>query len=122
MWGSPGYNYYGNPSGYSNDYSYDDNYSYTAPAVNDANTDANAPPVQQSPDVPDSNGDSVAPILLYMHDGSVYAASGYGIENDRLHYILTNGAENTVNLDQVDVQRTVSENAKGGVRVTLKSH
>jgi hypothetical protein len=120
VWGWPGYGSFGYPLVYSHDYSYDDSYSYSAPPENDTDSDAGAPPVEQGATTSGSNEEIVAPVLLYMKDGSVYSVSGYGIEDGRLHYILTNGAENTVNLDQVDIQRTVNENAKSGVRVTLK--
>jgi hypothetical protein len=60
------------------------------------------------------------PTLLYMKDGSVYAASDYWVENGKLHYVLSTGAENDVDLDQVDLKRTVAENADIGVQVTLK--
>jgi hypothetical protein len=56
-----------------------------------------------------------------MKNGSVYAASDYWVENDKLHYVLSTGAENTVDLDQLDVKRTVTENTDIGVQVTLKS-
>ena len=60
------------------------------------------------------------PTLLYLKNGSVFAARDYWVENGILHYVLSTGAEKAVELDQVDVKRTVAENADLGVQVTLK--
>jgi hypothetical protein len=50
----------------------------------------------------------------------MYAASDYWLANNKLHYVVNDGVENTVDMDQVDLQRTVDENAKRGVRFSLK--
>jgi len=63
---------------------------------------------------------STPTILLYLKDGTVLAASDYWLANDQLHYRVNYGGENTVGLSQVDLQRTVDENAKRGVRFSLK--
>jgi len=55
-----------------------------------------------------------------MKDGSVYSASVYWVKDNKVHYILTTGAGNAVDLDEVDIERTTAENSKNGVRVTLK--
>ena len=122
VWGWPGYgyNYNGYPAGYTTDEPYDDNYSYSTPPESDPATDAGTPPMDQSFTTFDSNQEIATPVLLYMKDGSVYSASGYKIEGGSLRYVLTSGDANAVNLDQVDIQRTVDENAKRGARVTLK--
>jgi hypothetical protein len=128
------YSSYDRPAAYSNDYSNNDyslysvpaeNYSNSeassAPAENDSNTEATSAPSEiQSPTPSLSDGDSVDPVLLYMKDGSVYSASVYWVAGSKLHYILTSGAGNAVDLAAVDVPRTTAENAKNGVRVTLK--
>jgi hypothetical protein len=120
LWGWPGYGPYSYPADYSNDYSYDDNNVYFTPPENYSSNDASAPPAYQSPAPSPSDGDTVAPVLLYLKDGSVYSASVYWVEGSKLHYILTSGTQNAVDLSEVDVQRTADENAKGGVRVSLK--
>jgi hypothetical protein len=120
-WSSPGYSYYVNPAGYSNNYSYDDNYLYSAPPDNNPSSDDAAPPDDQSSTQSPDAGKIEMPVLFYMKDGSVYAASDYWVEEGNLHYVLSNGAENAVELDQVDLKRTVTENADIGVQVPFKT-
>jgi hypothetical protein len=119
-WGWPGYGYYGYPAGYGAGYSYNDNSSYSTPPESYPSSDVSATPVDHSPSQSSSAGQIAVPVLLYMKDGAVYSARDYWVEDGKLHYVLTTGAENAVDLDQVDVQRTVNENAKSGVQVTLK--
>ena len=59
-------------------------------------------------------------ILLYMTDGTMYPATDYWIAGNTLHYVVSYGEESTVGMDQVDMQRTINENAKRGVRVSLR--
>jgi len=42
------------------------------------------------------------------------------LDGGRLHYILSDGAESSVSLDLLDLQRTVEENDKRGVPFTLR--
>ena len=48
------------------------------------------------------------------------AASDYWLADGKLHYTVNYVGESTVDLDQVDLQRTVDENARRGVRFSLK--
>ena len=64
---------------------------------------------------------STPTVLVYLKDGSMSAASDYWLADGKLHYRVNYGGENSVDLDQVDLQRTVDENAKRGVRFSLKS-
>jgi hypothetical protein len=115
------YSYYDYPAAYSTGYSNDDYSLYSAPAENYSNSEAtSAPSENRSPTPSLSDADAVDPVLLYMKDGSVYSVSVYWVEGSKLHYILTTGAGNAVELNDVDVERTTVENAKNGVRVTLK--
>jgi hypothetical protein len=50
----------------------------------------------------------------------VYGASEYWLAGNKLYYVVNDGGENMVDMDQVDLQRTVDENAKRGVRFSLK--
>jgi hypothetical protein len=59
--------------------------------------------------------------LLYLKDGTMYPASDYWLADGQLHYTVNYGGESTIDMAQVDLQRTVDENAKRGVRFTLKS-
>jgi len=129
VWGWPGYDYNGYPAGYAPDYPYDDNSysapaddnSYSTPAGNDQGNDAGAPSDVQaySPSTAD-NRKTEMPVLLYMKDRSVFAASDCWVEQGKLHYVLSTGAEKMVDLDQVDVKRTISGNADLGTQVNLK--
>jgi hypothetical protein len=58
--------------------------------------------------------------VLYLKDGSVYALDNYWVEGGKLHYTSGFGGENTVDIDQIDVQKTVDVNASRGVNFTLK--
>jgi hypothetical protein len=121
IWGWPGYDNYGYSEGYSPDYPYDDNYSNSTPTEDYQGSEAGAPPIDQgySPSSP-GDGKIEMPVLLYMKDRSVYAASDYWLEDGKLHYVLSTGAEKMVDLDQVDVRRTIAENADLGTQVRLK--
>jgi hypothetical protein len=63
---------------------------------------------------------SMPTVLLYLKDGTMYPATDYWLVDNKLHYRANYGAESVVNLDEVDLQRTVDENARRGVRFTLK--
>ncbi|HYL68893.1 MAG TPA: hypothetical protein VEX69_06995, partial [Candidatus Limnocylindria bacterium] len=65
---------------------------------------------------------STPAILLYLKDGTMLAASDYWIADNKLHYMVNYGGENTVEMDQVDLQRTVDENGKRGVKFWLKGN
>jgi hypothetical protein len=64
--------------------------------------------------------DSTPTILLYLKDGAMLTASDYWVADNKLHYLVHYGGENTVEMDQVDLQRTVDENGKRGVKFWLK--
>lgn len=65
--------------------------------------------------------ESVAgPILvLYLRDGSGYGVTDYWLADGMLRFVTTYGAEKSIQLDQLDVQRTVDENAANGLYFTL---
>lgn len=64
--------------------------------------------------------DSAPTVLLYMKDGTTVPATDYWIAGEKLHYRITYGGEEAIDMSQLDLQRTVDENAKRGVRFTLK--
>lgn len=49
------------------------------------------------------------------------AASDYWLADGKFHYRVNYAGDNVVELNQVDLQRTVDENAKRGVRFSLKA-
>ena len=59
-------------------------------------------------------------VLVYLKDGTMYTASDYWLVDGKLHYMTSYSTESVVDMDEVDLQRTVDENAKRGVTFTLK--
>ncbi|MBZ5662265.1 MAG: hypothetical protein LAO08_17835 [Acidobacteriia bacterium] len=125
-WGWPGYGYYGYPAGYPYGYDYNNsnnNSSYVAPADNyvpPESTSSSGPAEQSSPQTY-SAADGAVPVLLYLKDGSVFSARDYWYSGGQVHYVLTNGREGAFDVDQLDLQRTIDENAKSGVKFVVKS-
>jgi hypothetical protein len=72
------------------------------------------------PEQPNQTGGDNQIMLLYLTDGTVYALMNYWVADGKLHYITQYGGENAIDLNQVDVQKTVDVNAKRGVPVTLR--
>jgi hypothetical protein len=59
-------------------------------------------------------------VVLYMKTGTVYAVKDYWIAEGKLHYRPSYGGENTIEMDDLDLQQTVDVNAKSGVNFTLR--
>jgi hypothetical protein len=59
------------------------------------------------------------PFVLYLKDGTSYAVTHYWVAGGKLHYVTTYGGENSVPIEQVNVQKTVDENAALGHAFTL---
>ncbi|MFZ3330101.1 MAG: hypothetical protein WA197_05690 [Candidatus Acidiferrales bacterium] len=59
-------------------------------------------------------------VILYLKDGSSYAVSDYWLAGGKLHYVTSYGGENVIDESQLDLQRTVNENATRGVDFTLR--
>jgi hypothetical protein len=57
--------------------------------------------------------------VLVLRDGSMYAVNDFWLEGGKLHYVTTYGGENSFDPNQLDMQRTVDENAKRGITFTL---
>jgi hypothetical protein len=58
--------------------------------------------------------------LLYLKTGDVYPISECWLADGKLHYVLNGGGEYSVDLDLIDFDGTVNENAKRGVSFTIK--
>jgi len=73
---------------------------------------------------PNPNTENVAEsapiVLLYLKDGMTIDATDYWIADGGLHYRRSDGSESTLDINNLDLQRTVDENAKRGVPITLK--
>jgi hypothetical protein len=120
--------YWGYPGGYGGygyyDYSSGDLYSQpgdSGGADNSSYTPQIAPESSASPESAESNANesSQNPVVLYLNDGTSFSVTDYWVADYKLHYIA-GGRESALDLDQIDVQRTVDMNAARGVTVTLK--
>jgi hypothetical protein len=92
-------------------------------ASNYQDNSGNAPVADATPNTNPVTGNvaqSTPTVLLYLKDGTMYTASDYWVTDNKLHYLVNYGGESVVDLDQVDLQRTVDENAKRNVRFALK--
>jgi hypothetical protein len=135
-WPEPGYGYYGYPDssvyGYpdSGYYNPDDNSSQQPPddSENGQRQYDQAPingnwitPNGPSPALAPYSANLAVPVLIYLKNGAVLTVRDYWMVDGELHYILTSGAQRTVNLELVDLPRTNNENAKSGLRFIFKS-
>ena len=141
-WLSPWYDPFWGPVGYSYpSYGYPPP-DYNAPPPYDSgdnngpNADLQAQPLPESgpiPEVqaeapPDTNSysntanvaESAPSVLLYLKDGTTVVAWDYWVADGKLHYTLRYGGESTLEMDDLDLQRTVDENAKRGIPFRLK--
>ena len=64
--------------------------------------------------------ESAPMVLLYLKDGTTLAATDYWVADGKLHYRVSDGGESTLDMNDLDLQRTVDENAQRGVPFTLK--
>jgi hypothetical protein len=60
-------------------------------------------------------------VYLYRKDGLMFAANDYWVADNQVHYTVLNGGENTIDMRDFDVQRTIDENAKRGVGFSLRA-
>ena len=79
-----------------------------------------APPEETGGGGGASSSSSDNEVVLFLKDGTVYAITDYWIADNKLHYITNYGGENSIPLDQLDMQRTVDVNAKRGINITLR--
>ncbi len=129
-----GYGYYGYPN--SNVYGYPDSGNYapddnsTPPPPQDdqynrndqGSTNGNwVTPNGPSPSLAPNSANLTVPVLIYMKNGSVLTVRDYWMIDGELHYILMSGVQRAVDLEQVDLPRTNTENAKSGVKFIFKS-
>jgi hypothetical protein len=129
FWGCYGYGYgYGYDGGYGfyggsfgSDYSAD--LSYNSSDDSGSSQEPN-PSLFEAPagDAGQSSGETAQQpyVILYLKDGSNYAVSDYWLAGGKLHYVTSYGGENEIDESQLDLQRTVTENASRGVDFTLR--
>ena len=61
------------------------------------------------------------PTLLILKDGRGYLATNYWIEGGQLAYVVSDGAQQVLSLDELDFQMTAKLNRERGVTFTLRS-
>ena len=83
----------------------------------------NPPADNSSPDnssVANENQQPAPDTIIYLKDGTSFAAKDYWLADGQLHYITSYGGENAVDLSAFDLERTTDENAKQGIAITLR--
>jgi len=127
-WSAPVYNYNNYPTSYlynspdSGPSYHNDNSNPPAQEDNQGSPDGNwVTPNGPSPSLSPNTSNLTVPVLIYLKTGAVYSVRDYWMVDGELHYTLMNGTQNSVDLEQVDLQRTNVENAKSGVKFIFKS-
>jgi hypothetical protein len=73
---------------------------------------------------PSSSTDSeilTVPFLIYMKSGEIHTVRDYWMVDGKFYYLRMDGAERSVNLEEIDLARTNTENANSGVKFIFKS-
>lgn len=97
-----------------------DNYSDDA-VYSNAPSDSAEP--AQSPSQPNLTGEvdpESVPAVVYLKDGTSFQITSYWSSGDTLHYVNGQGGESSIDASQIDLARTLSENAKRGIRFPIK--
>jgi len=82
----------------------------------DSSTDAGAgTAVTAAPSAP-----APSATTIYLKDGTSYEVMSYWLDAGKLHYITNYGGETSIDISQLDLQRTVDENAQRGGNFTLR--
>jgi hypothetical protein len=68
-----------------------------------------------------SSGDNHYSVVVYLKDGTVYVVSDYWLSGGELHYRLGDGSEYGIDVNDIDLQKTVDINAKRGIDFTLRN-
>jgi len=70
---------------------------------------------------PDSTPAPAPPATtIWLKDGTSYEVMSYWLDAGKLHYITNYGGETSIDMSQLDLQRTVDENALRGANFTLR--
>ncbi len=126
FWGCYGYGYgYGGGFGYyggsfSDGYSADLNYNTSQDMSSSQEGNPYLFAVPSTETNQPAAGSTSPYVMLYLKDGSTYAVTDYWLSGGRLHYVTSYGGENVIDEAQLDLQRTVNENAARGVEFTLR--
>jgi hypothetical protein len=116
--------YWGCPPGYYNG-GYYGNQIYNQSTDESSVSNEFNPSRYWAPATPEDTGggatsSSDSEVVLFLKDGTIYAITDYWIADNKLHYVTNYGGENSIPLEQIDMQRTVDVNAKRGINITLR--
>jgi len=122
----PFWNFDCNAFGYMGGYGYGSGYGYYpyvyAPSpyatANDASDDSGQYATQDN--LAASNDTSAAVTVLYLKSGTSFAVADYWLDDGKLEYVTPYGGANSVDLDELDIPRTVTDNAARGVSFVLR--
>jgi len=94
-------------------------YDSSAPTNGDgsSNDTGAAPMVTTAPATTDSAPPATS---IFLKDGSSFEVMSYWLDAGKLHYITNYGGESSIDITQLDLQRTVDENAQRGGSFTLR--
>jgi hypothetical protein len=67
-----------------------------------------------------SNDTSATVTVLYLKSGESFAVTNYWLADGQIEYVTSYGGENSVGLDDLDIERTVTENSGRGVSFVLR--
>ena len=107
---------------YNGDYGYEQPYTSTMIGGTETETQSQQIFSPYSPALPpaeENNTASPNEFVLYLKDGSVYVVNDYWYADGRLVYTTSNG-QDTIDLDRLDIQKTLDVNAKRGMVFTLR--
>jgi hypothetical protein len=106
------------------------NYAYSEPPPSGGlQAEPVLPPQENPPSTyeyppPDTSQNSISAeqfeTVLYLKDGTVYALTNYWLADGKLVYETNYGGQNSISLDQIDMQKTVDVNASRGVNFVLR--
>jgi hypothetical protein len=65
--------------------------------------------------------DPATETTLVLKDGTIYTVSDYWMSAGKLHYVTAENGENTIDIDQLDLQHTAERNSDRGVNFTLRT-
>jgi hypothetical protein len=81
----------------------------------------NSPVLDSDHDPADAPAPPKPATVIYLKDGTSYGITDYWLSGGRLHYVTNYGGENSIAVEQLNLQRTVQENAEHGVRFILSN-
>jgi hypothetical protein len=125
----PGYDSSSGPADFSGDASTDGYGSYSsgnpsaydssAPSSSDASsTDAGTSQVVTT--APADSEPAPPATTIFLKNGTSFEVMSYWLDAGKLHYITNYGGEASIDMTQLDLQRTVDENAQRGGSFTLR--